>query len=161
MLRAADGVQPEVERRAQLSGEAPVLLELTVQGGPVTDLEKIVEVASVAPEHQLLAAALAGQAEDLLHDGPPLLQVIRPEEDLVMRAEGVGEGGRVPQRAGQGERLAAEGLAARAPAGEAQLQREPRRHARRERALLVAEGGARLLEQVEEVLVDAGRGKGE
>src|SRR5437879_3539039 len=31
VLRAADGVQPEVERRAQLSGKAPVLLELAVQ----------------------------------------------------------------------------------------------------------------------------------
>ena len=79
VLRAADGVQPEVERRAQLSGEAAVLLELAVQSRPVTGLEEIVEVASVAPEHQLFAAALAGQAEDLLHDSMPLFQVIGPE----------------------------------------------------------------------------------
>ena len=161
VLRAADGVQPEVERRAQLSGEARVLLELAVQGRHVTDLEEIVEAASVAPEHQLLAAALAGQAEDLLHDDPPLFQVIGPEKDLVMGAEGVGEGGGVPQRARQGERLAAESLTARAPSGKAQLQREPRRHARREGALLIAERGASLLEQVEEVVVDRGGGKGD
>src|SRR5437899_2980829 len=97
VLRAADGVQPEVERRAQLSGEAAVLLELAVQSRHLTDLEEIVEVATVGPEHQLLAAALVGQAEYLLHDGSSLFQVIGPEENLVVSAEDVSKGGRVPQ----------------------------------------------------------------
>ena len=152
--RLPERVVPEVDRVAQLLGEARMAGDLGVGRIDLAQFEQVDDPVEPSLQHELCVAGALGQLHDLFAGGQPVVDRLAIPEGGASGVHGVGERGSVAQPASHLHGLVAERHPPPARLRPVQRLCQSAHHPRAQRAVVLAEHAECLLQQADQDRVD-------